>query len=268
MGELVFIGLGLFDDFDISLRGFEEIRKSDFVFAEFYTSLMAGFSLERFMREVGKEVNVVTREMLEEGEGRMILEKAVNSKVALLVPGDPLIATTHIDLQIRAKKLGIRTKIVHGSSIISAVIGLSGLQNYKFGRSVTIPLPEANFVSKTPYNVIRENKIRNLHTLCFLDIRIEEKKFMTIDEALRALLILEKEEKKGVVTWQSLAIGIARAGADDVTVKADYVSNLIDYDFGGPPHALVLPADRLHFMEAEALINLANAPLEVREMIR
>ncbi len=38
--------------------------------------------------------------------------------------------------------------------LVSAVRGISGLQNYKFGKAVTIPFSEEGFVSETPYNVI------------------------------------------------------------------------------------------------------------------
>jgi diphthine synthase len=37
---LTFIGLGLFDENDISLKGFEAIKESDLVYAEFYTSCL------------------------------------------------------------------------------------------------------------------------------------------------------------------------------------------------------------------------------------
>lgn len=268
MGELIFIGLGLHDDMDISLRGLEATKTSDHIYAESYTSLMAGFSMERFKRTIGKEVSIVSRKDLEDNEGEEILQKATDGKVAFLVPGDPMIATTHIDLRIRAKKMGIRTKIIHGASIISATISVSSLQNYRFGRSVSIPLSDGEYISETPYDVIAENKARNLHTLCFLDIKAEEKRFMTINESLKALLSLEKRRKEDIITPKSLAIGLARAGSEDVAAKADYIEDLLDYDFGGPPHSLVIPANRLHFMEAEALINLADAPTEVREMTK
>jgi len=179
-----------------------------------------------------------------------------------------LMATTHIDLRIRAEKRGINTSIIHGASIISAVIGLSGLQNYKFGRSVTIPFPNGQHVSETPYEVISENKSRDLHTLCFLDIKAEEKRFMTINESLKILSLLESKRREGAVSPKSLAVGVARAGSEDVAVKAGYVRDLANYNFGGPPHSLVIPADRLHFMEAEALISLADAPEEVKEMAK
>jgi len=268
LGELVFVGLGLFDELDMSLRGLEEVQKADFVYAEFYTSLMSGLSLENLKAKVGKEVRVVNRGILEEENGEPILQDAEQAKVAFLVPGDPLIATTHIDLKIRAEKRGIETRVVHGASIVSAAVGLSGLQNYRFGRSVTVPFPEEGFISETPYSVIAENQARNLHTLCFLDIRAEERRYMTVKEALESLLSMEEEKKQGIVTPETLAVGVARAGAEDVTVKAEKVRNLAGFDLGGPPHVLIFPADKLHFMEAEALITLAHAPDWVREMVK
>ena len=267
LGELTFIGLGLFDELGISLRGLEEAKKADYVYAELYTSLMGGLSIESLQNLIGKEVHVVDRRLMEDESGEPILEKAEESRVVLLVPGDPLIATTHIDLRLRAERRGIRTRVVHAASILSAATGLSGLQNYRFGRNVTIPFPEPGFVYETPYEVIRENRGRDLHTLCFLDIRVEEGRFMTVKEGLEALLKVEEEKKLGVVTPRSLAVGVARVGSDNAVVKADYVERLMEYNFGPPPHTLIIPAGRLHFVEAEALITLAGAPAEIREMV-
>jgi diphthine synthase len=266
LGELVFVGLGLFDERDVSLRGLEEVRDVQAVFAEFYTSLMSGLSIGRLEQLIGREVVVVSRRALEEEGGKEILREARRGKVAFLVPGDPLIATTHVDLRLRAEKEGIRTRVIHGASIVSAVVGLSGLQNYKYGRSVTIPFAEAGFVSETPYRVIGENRERGLHTLCFLDIKADEKRCMTVRKGLEVLMAVEKKRKMNVITRETLVVGVARAGSEDPTVKAGYVGELMDYEFGGPPHSLVVPS-RLHFMEAEALIVLAEAPEEIREMV-
>lgn len=266
MSELVFVGLGLFDEMDVSLRGLKEIKEADVVFAEFYTSLMAELSVKKLERLIGKKVSVVSRHHLEEENGQMILQKAEKGKTVLLVPGDPLIATTHVDLRIRAEKLGIKTRVIHGASIISAAIGLSGLQNYKFGRSVTVPFPENGFVSETPYQVIKENKKMGLHTLCFLDVKVEEGRCMTVKDGLQALLIVEKRKRNEVVTPDTLVVGIARAGSKDSVVKAGYTGEVVKYDFGKPPHTIIFPG-KLHFVEAEALITLARAPESVRGMI-
>jgi len=267
LGELIFVGLGLFDEKDISLRGVEEMKRANTVFAEFYTSMMPGLSIQKLKEIAGKEIKIVSRRTLEEEDGKPLLQEAKKGKVAFLVPGDPLIATTHVDLRIRAEKQGIKTRVIHGASIVSAVVGLSGLQNYKYGRSVTIPFPEKGFVSETPYKVILENRVIGLHTLCYLDIKAEEQRYMTIEEGLRSLLDMEKRKKAHVITLSTLVLGVARAGSDNPIVKAGYVGDVMNHYFGDPPHTLVFPA-KLHFMEAEALITLAGAPEQIRERFK
>lgn len=264
MGELVFVGLGLHDEFGITLRGLEEIRSSDNVFIELYTNFMPNFSLERLRKLCDKEVLVVSRKQLEDESGRVVLEAAEKGKAVLLVPGDPLIATTHISLRTLAEKKGIKTRIVHGASIISAVIGLSGLHNYKFGKSVTIAFPQGEVISETPYEVIEQNKRLGLHTLCLLDVQVENRKFMTIAEAVEILAKIERERKRGVITSETLAVGISGAGSRNPIVKADVIDLLKQYDFGVPPHSLIFPG-KLHFMEAEALKVFADAPADVVE---
>jgi len=228
---------------------------------------MPKFSISKLEKLSKKKISIVSRHDLEEEAGTKILDAAKKGKTVLLVPGDPLIATTHVDLRIRAKKQGIKTRIIHGASIISAVIGLSGLQNYKYGRSVTIPFTNKISAVETPYKVVMENKRLGLHTLCFLDIKAEEKRYMTIRHGLKALLAIEKLKRKRVVALNTLAVGVARAGSNNSEVKADYVAELIDYDFGAQPHSLVFPG-KLHFVEAEALVTLADAPESVREMVK
>jgi diphthine synthase len=265
LNELVFIGLGLYDEKDISLRGLEELKEADAIFAELYTSLMPGLSIRKLEEMTGKSVRVVSRRVLEEEEGQQLFEEAKRGKVAFLVPGDPLIATTHVDLRISAEKRGIKTRVIHGASAVSAVRGVSGLQNYKFGKAVTIPFSEQGFVSETPYMVIMENRDRGLHTMCYLDIKAEEQRYLTIKEALETLLELEKVKKEQVVTSKTLVVGVARAGSNEPAVKAGYIEEVLNYNFGAPPHTLIFPG-KLHFMEAEALITLAGAPEEIRGM--
>jgi diphthine synthase len=265
LNELVFIGLGLYDEKDISLRGLEELKEVDTVFAEFYTSLMPGLSIQKLEEMIGKEVKVVSRRVLEEEGGQVIFEAAKRGKVAFLVQGDPMIATTHVDLRISAEKRGIKTHVVHAASVVSAVRGISGLQNYKFGKAVTIPFSEEGFVSETPYNVIMENKKMGLHTMCYLDIKAEEQRYLTVNEALQTLLELEKLKNEQVANPRTLVIGVARAGSPQPIVKAGYIEEVVNFDFGAPPQTLIFPG-KLHFMEAEALIALAGAPVEIKEM--
>jgi diphthine synthase len=263
--ELVFVGLGLYDEKGISLQGLEETKSADYAFIELYTSFLPRFSIKRFETMVNKQVRFVSRHDLEEENGELILKAAEKGKTVFLVPGDPFIATTHLSLRIETEKRGIKTRIVHGASVISAIIGLSGLHNYKFGKTVTIPFPE-NF-SETPYNVIAKNKKQRLHTLCLLDLKVDENRFLCINEALTLLLEIEQRRKKSIVTPNTLAIGVARAGSNTPTLRADFTKELLKQDFGEPPHSLIFTGD-LHFTEAEALVALAGAPEKLRRFAK
>jgi diphthine synthase len=261
----VFVGLGLNDEKGITVKGLEETRSADTVFMETYTSRMPQFSMQHFEEMCGKKVQLVARRDLEEENGKVILQAARSGKAVFLVPGDPFIATTHVTLRIDAEKQGIPTRIVHGISIMSAIVSLSGLHNYKFGKTVTVPFPE-NF-SETPYNVIAQNKKLGLHTLCLLDLKQTENQYLTINQALKMLEQVEEKKKQNVITADTVAVGIARAGSDNPTLKADFVRDLVNFDFDEPPFSLIIPGD-LHFMEIDALIAFAGAPREFRRLAK
>lgn len=265
MSELIFVGLGLNDEKGISVKGLDETKTAENVFMETYTSLMPDFNLQRFEELIDKKVKIVSRRQLEEENGAQILQAAKKAKTVFLVPGDPFIATTHVTMRIDAEKQGIKTRVVHGTSIMSAIVSLSSLHNYKFGKTVTIPFPE-NF-SETPYNVITQNKKFGLHTLCLLDLKATENQYLSISQATKTLLEVEEKKKQGTITDDTVALGIARAGSNNPALKADYIKSLSAYDFGKPPYSLIVTGD-LHFMEADALIALASAPDTIRRLVK
>jgi diphthine synthase len=260
---LFFVGLGLYDEKDISLKGLEAVRAAETVYAEFYTSRLMGTSLEKLQNLYGKRVHLLSRPEVEVDPAW--LKEARDKDVAFLVGGDPMVSTTHLDLRLRALEMGIQTKVIHSSSIVTAVSGLTGLQNYRFGRSTTVPFPYLargkRIVPETPYLVLKENLARNLHTMLFLDIQNE--RYMTVNEGSELLLEMGANSGERVLSGL-LGIGIARAGSEDAAVKADLLCRLKDHDFGGPLHIMVVPA-KLHFMEAKALVALAKAPAEIVE---
>jgi diphthine synthase len=262
LSELVFVGLGLNDDLGMSLQALEETRTADHVFIELYTSYLPGFSIKRFAETSGRTPHIVVRKELEEKGGQLILNSAQVGKTVLLVPGDPLIATTHVALRIAAEKRKIKTRIIHGASILSAAIGMSGLHNYMFGKSVTIPFPDET-PATTPYRVIGQNKKFGAHTLCFLDIKAEEGRYLTINGGLRELMRVEAEKKESIIRGDTIAVGVARAGSNQAKVKAGFVGELLQHDFGAPPHTLIF-VGQLHFMEVDALITLADGPEALR----
>lgn len=247
----MFVGLGLGKG-GISLRGLEESRSADKVYAEFYTSLLPDLDLEE---KIGSPIEVLDRAGVEQ-DPEEILDAAKGGKVVFLVPGDPMVATTHVDLRLRAEEAGVETAIIHGASIETAAPGLAGLQSYKFGRSVTLPLPEKP--SDTPYEVLEDNLESGLHTLFLLDIEEEEDRYLTADGAIECLLDLEGRLGRGAFSEDTLCVVVARAGTSDSLVRVGRAGDLAGTDFGEPPHVLIIPGD-LHFLEAEALERLGGA---------
>ena len=262
---LYFIGLGLYDERDITLKGLETARKCDKIFAEFYTSLLAGTTMERIEGLIGKPIIRLSREDVELNFEKIVLPEAKEKDVAFLTAGDPMVATTHSDLRIRAKKAGVESYVIHAPSIYSAV-AVTGLQIYKFGKSATVSYPERNWFPTSHYDVIKENRERGLHTLLFLDIKAKQNRYMTANEAMEILLQVEDMKKEGIFTPETLVVVLARAGSLNPTIRAGYVKDMIHEDFGRQPHVLIVPG-RLHVVEAEYLVEFAGAPEEILEEV-
>jgi len=244
---LYLIGLGLADEKDISVKGLEIIKRCDKVYLENYTSLLrcSLVDLEKFY---GKKIIPASREMTEQGEDHIVAE-AREKDVAFLVIGDPFSATTHIELLKQAHLLGIPVKVIHNASILTA-IGITGLQLYKFGKTTSIPFTENYAALETPYTVLKENRKMGLHTLFLLDLQPEKQEFMTVNEALEILEKIEARKKEGLIHDQLLVVGCARLGSDDFVIKSGTLQEIKSYNFGQPPHCLIIPG-KLHFVEEE-----------------
>lgn len=261
---LYFIGLGLYDYKDISLKGLEALKEVDVVYAEFFTSCLFGSNLSDLEVLIGKKVNILVREEVE--EENIHLKEAEKKDVALICAGDPLIATTHADFLVEAKKRGIETTIIHSSSILSSAPGISGLQAYKFGKVTTIPFPDENFFPHSPYTSIVNNLKNDSHTLVLLDIRAHEDRYMTINQALDYLMIVSSQKEDNIINEETLAIALARVGSKEPLIRADKIKNLINEDFGSPLHSLIIPS-KLHIVEAEYLVEVAGAPEELLDEV-
>ncbi len=258
------IGLGLGDKKDISLKGLEAIEQSDKVFLDGYTSMLIEENIEQLEELYKKKIEVLYRQDVEADNNR-ILEAAKEKDVSFLVIGDGLSATTHIDLILRAEKLGIKTQVIHNASIINAV-GITGLSLYKFGQICSIVFPEGDNIAITAYDIIAKNKSMGLHTLALLDIKRNEltrealrkntderiTKFMNIKEGIETLLNVEKVKKEKVFLEETLCVGLARVGSLNAKIAFGKASKLKEIDFGKPPHCLIIPSE-MHFMEEEAL---------------
>ena len=251
---LTFIGLGLYDDESITVEGRAALDDADRAFAEFYTSHLVGATVEDLETAHGIDIEVRDRAGVEQ-DPEDILAAAEDDHVAFLTAGDTMISTTHVDLRLRALDRGIDTRVIHGVTAQTAASGLTGLQNYRFGKSVTLPFPDAHGGGDVPGSVIESieaNRARGLHTLVYLDIKADRDAYMTADAA--AELLAE--------AWtDTLGVAVARAGSPDPVVTGDSLSTLSDWDFGDPLHLLVIPGD-LHHVESDALAALGGAPAE------
>lgn len=248
---LCLIGLGLYDENDVTLKGVETAKGCDSVYLELYTSPWQG-SVKGLGALVGKKIVTLQRQDLEENSKKLI-EEAKKKKVAVFVPGDPLVATTHSSLLTEARKAKVKVNIIHSSSIFSA-IAETGLHIYKFGKTATIAYPEKNFFPKTPYDILAENQKSGAHTLFLLDVKAVENRYMTAGEAIDLLLELESKEKKKVFSKSTKCVAVARLGGDAM-IRYGPAEGLRKADLGPAPHVLIVPG-KMHFSEEEFLASL------------
>ncbi len=190
---LFLIGIGL-DTGDISAKSLETIKSLNNIYIEQYTTRISDEYLNYLKKESGKDLAELARSDLEENINDT-LKKAKNSDIAILFPGDPLIATTHKILFGAAKAQGISVRVFHAPSILTAAIGESMLNAYRFGPITTVPLWTEKYQPTSFLDVIIENKRNGQHSLVLLDI--DPKTQMTIS-VQKAISIIERaaEEKK------------------------------------------------------------------------
>ncbi|MBU1975977.1 MAG: diphthine synthase, partial [Nanoarchaeota archaeon] len=206
---LYMIGIGLNDAKDITLKGLEIIKKCAFVYLESYTSLLQ-CPIDDLEELYGRKIIEADREYVEKKAG-LILDKALDEDVAFLVIGDVFGATTHTDLFLRAEKEGVDIEVINNASVLNAV-GIVGLELYKYGKVTSIPYPMKGFNPLSFYGVLEENLKIGAHTLLLLDIKADEAQFMTVNEGISRLIEAEENFKKGIISWDTKAIGIARLG--------------------------------------------------------
>ncbi|KKK12969.1 hypothetical protein P175DRAFT_0507799 [Aspergillus ochraceoroseus IBT 24754] len=260
---LYLVGLGLADETDITVRGLEVVKKAERVYLEAYTSILL-VEKEKLEAFYGRPVTVADRELVESGSDD-ILANADKVDVAFLVVGDPFGATTHTDLVLRARELGIESKVIPNASIMSG-IGCTGLQLYNFGQTVSMVFFTENWKPSSYYDRIKENLQFGLHTLVLLDIKVKEQslenmargrliyeppRYMTVAQCASQMLETEEERKEGIYGPDSLAIGAARVGASDQKLVAGTLQELSQVEMGRPLHSLVLLGRRAHDLERD-----------------
>lgn len=262
---LYIIGLGLGDEKDITIRGLEAIRSCDKVFLEAYTSVLC-VGKERLEAFYEKPIILADRHLVE-SEAEQIYEPAKTEHVAMLVVGDPVCATTHTDIMIRAKEYGVKVELIHNASVMGAA-GCCGLQLYNFGHTVSIPFFEENWRPTSFYPKIRYNRLGGMHTLCLLDIKVKEPDFeamtkgkqvflppryMSVSTAASQLMEAEETLQQGAYDVnKTLCVGLARLGQPTQQIAAGTLSELQGVNFGEPLHSLIVCGE-LHELELEVL---------------
>ncbi|MFP3144286.1 MAG: diphthine synthase [Caldisphaera sp.] len=240
----------------LTLKAIEYIKSSDIVIIDKYTMPNSN-KIISIVNDIAKEKKVILaeRSMLEDNSYE-IIDIAKEKKVSIVVLGDPLIATTHASLLIDAKKKKIEVDIVNGVSGICMVKSLSGLQYYKFGKTLTIPGPWRNL---KPYSLIYNlysNLCINAHTLLLFDID-DEGKTLSPDKGIEKILELNKELKLYEKLEKMLGI-IIHIGEKNIFV-GDSLYMLKDVKIE-EPYSLIIPAS-LHYEEEDFLkyvLNISN----------
>ncbi len=240
---LYLIGTGLYYLNDLPLRAINELKECDEILLERYTNFNDITFIDKLEKEIGKKIEVIGREVM---ESDIILEKASKENIAVLIPGDPLAATTHFSLIQECKNREIKTKIIHSSSIFTAV-GETGLSLYKFGGTTSIPIYSEHFHPESFFEIIEKNIKCGYHSLVLLEVKNKEE-FVEPAKAIEILKEIERKNTVKIIDWENV-IAISKIGSDSQKIiKANnaQIKNL------EPPCSIIIPG-KLNENEKEAL---------------
>ncbi len=254
---LILVGLGL-EVRDIPVRGLQAAIEADKVLIEQYTLFVSAGYLDYLKNAVGGEILEVGRSELEE-DARNIVLPAAKEDIVILVPGDPLIATTHYATLIEtAKKLGVRCKVIHAASIYSAAVGESGLDVYKFGAPVTIAYWSEKYRPTSFLDTINSNLRGNRHTMLLLDLEQKEKRPMSLEEALSLLRAAEAEKELDIITDETKVLVMGDVGKESQDIAYARLGELkmLGKRFAGKFLVIIVPA-QLTFAEEEFVVRFS-----------
>jgi diphthine synthase len=241
--EMIYlIGLGIGGEKDISVRGIEACGRCAEVYAELYTARWPG-DMKRLEKLIGKTIAVLSRSDMEEGAGKLVL-RAKEKDIAVLVPGDPLSATTHIGLMMEARERKVRVEVVHASSILTAVAE-TGLSLYNFGRTVTVVPPQEGYAPASFYDAAERNKKLGMHTLFLLDVG------MSTAGGIGVLMAIGSKRKRPLVAGGTMLVADSDLGTAEASIRYGKARELLRKPLE-PPAVLILPG-KLHFAEKEYL---------------
>ena len=227
--------------------------EADKVFIDAYTSTLVDGGIDEVERLLHRKVLKLRRRDLEEHAGDILGQASEGLKIAVLVPGNPLIATTHISLITESVRKGLRYEVIPAPGIIPNALTMSGLMIYKIGKPVTITYPINGVYSEYPYEVVKSNDSRNLHSLLLLEMDAEKGVMMSIKEAIEILKKLESIRGEGVFRPERKAVAVSSLCGSNQRICFSDLSSLANLPQHQGPHTLIITSPKLHFMEREAL---------------
>jgi len=262
------IGIGYKKE-HLTVEMLEKIKSADEVFLEYYTSFYQD-SFKELEKFINKKITICDREIIESHIEEKILLPAKEKTIALLIIGDPLIATTHTDLILRCHDLKIKSKIYNNVSI-GNFITRTGLQFYKFGKITSIPFYSEKFMPRSPYLIYLDNHKMGAHSLFLLDLNPSNdvaykghSKYLKAHKAIEFMLKIPKimieneemEEKDAMqIDKETPAVICSRLGFDDEEIVYDTLEGLTKIDKERnfkEPICLIIPGD-MHEMEERYL---------------
>ncbi|ODQ78748.1 hypothetical protein BABINDRAFT_162439 [Babjeviella inositovora NRRL Y-12698] len=277
---LYLIGLGLSYESDITVRGLQIVKQCKRVYLEAYTSILMAADQDSLEKFYGREVILADRELVETGSDD-ILANSQEDDIAFLVVGDPFGATTHTDLIIRARELGIKVEAIHNASVMNAV-GACGLQLYNFGQTVSMVFFTETWKPDSFYNKVMENRRIGLHTLLLLDIKVKEQsienmargrliyeppRYMDISTACQQLLEVEELRGEQAYTPDTPCVAVSRLGSPTQSFKAGTLRELAKYDSGEPLHSLIMLGRQVHELEMDYLYAYTDKKEEFKQAV-
>ncbi len=245
------IGIGPGDLGHMTERAKSIARGCSKRYLEGYTAVLPKDQEDLLEDEVGPWERLMRPSVEDPGS---LLEEARKEAVALLVVGDPMQATTHIDLEARCMEEDVGFEVVPGMSATSLAVSLSGLQSYKFGRQVTLPYPYGDYLATSPLEMIWSNRSNGLHTLVLLDLDPTGMGFdlPTPMSPTQAVSILERmaqrvsEEDSGLeMEWDIRewdGILLSDVGTSKQVVSSGTLDELSIIE-GGYVHTLIIPSN-------------------------
>ncbi|MEW6295652.1 MAG: diphthine synthase [Candidatus Diapherotrites archaeon] len=235
---LYLIGAGLKPE-DLTLEELNTIKKCSKVYAEEYTSVYAEGSIKELQKIIGKRIILLERKDLEE-RSKKIIKEAKAKDLAIIIIGNAFYATTHIQLMLEAKKMRVKFKAMPGISLYSH-LGGTGLSAYNFGRTVSIVFRSKNYSPESFYDAIKKNLSAGLHTLCLLDLKPKEKKFMKAKEGLKIIEeIEEKRDERNV--RDSIIVGLYGIGGRREKMAAGNFDEIKNLDSNVFPQSFIVCA--------------------------